>query len=414
MEAMSTPTPATEAYYCQLRLLLEELCCDLCRLEHVAKGACVPQEIRVEREFFLDAPGAFADIHVAPPGGPAYFIEVKNGYANDALVRHLKRKYGPDIPGSASGSKLILVIDSAKRPNWETVQAEIVRTLRPGLELHVWSEEHLLALIHERLRWDIKEISAEELLDVRSDIDRAKGYYAFGGPSFEAYEHDPLNAQLLWHFGFWQLRQLREQEGLSPRDILPTGIYRNVIVLIADLCSFSSFVRDTQDSEIINECLTAFYSKSRYQITNNGGMLSMFVGDEVVGFFGIPRTDPSDAARALTTARSLISIGQSVSNHWQRRIDRVQSSGGVHIGMAVGDLQIVSLRPFSRLHQGAIGDCINVAARLMHVAGAGEIVVSNSFYRQLPEAAQSEFSEVEPVDAKNVGRIKAWKLGLGR
>lgn len=411
---MITPAPATEGYYCQLRLLLEELCCDLCRLEHVAKGACSPEDIQVDREFYLDASGAFADIHVAPPGAPAYFIEVKNGYCNDVLVRHLRRKYGPETPGAAAGSKLILVIDSAKRPNWEAVQAEIVQALRPGLELEVWSEEHLLALIRQRLRWDLKEITAEGLLDVRWDIDRAKGFYAFGGPSFETYEHDPLKAQLLWHFGFWQLRQLRELGGLSPRDILPTGVYRNVIVLLADLCSFSSFVRDTQDSEIISENLTAFYSKSRYQITNNGGMLSMFVGDEVIGFFGIPQTDPQDAARALATARSLVSIGYSVSNHWQRRIDRVQTSGGVHIGMAVGDLQIVSLRPFSRLHQGAIGDCINVAARLMAVAGPGEIVVSNSFHRQLPDGAQGEFAEVAPFEAKNVGRIKAWKLSLGQ
>src|SRR5262245_29436560 len=69
MTAMITPAPATEGYYCQLRLLLEELCCDLCRLEHVAKGSCRAEEIQVDREFYLDAPGAFADIRVAPPGG---------------------------------------------------------------------------------------------------------------------------------------------------------------------------------------------------------------------------------------------------------------------------------------------------------------------------------------------------------
>lgn len=411
---MKTEMPADEQHLCQLRLLLEELCCDLCRFEHVVNDHCCPDRVQIDREFYLGSPGVFADIRVLPPGGPAYFIEVKYGYSNDVLLRHLRRKYGPETPGAVSGSKLILVIDSDQRPDWTALQAEVARSLRPGLELEVWSEARLLALLRQRFRADLNAITADGLVDVRQTIDRAKGFYAFGAPSFEKYEHDPLNAELLWHFGFWRLRQLREPAGLKPRDILPAGIYRNVIILLADLCSFSSYVRDTPDSAVLRECLTSFYSKARYQIINNGGMLSQFVGDEVIGFFGIPHADQDAAAKALATARALVSIGQSVSHHWQRRIDRVQTSGGLHIGMAVGDLQIVSLRPFSRTHQGAIGDCINVAARLMSTAGPSEVVVSNSFHRQLPEEVQGDFREVEPIEARNVGRIKAWKFNGGR
>jgi hypothetical protein len=47
-------------------------------------------------------------------------------------------------------------------------------------------------------------------------------------------------------------------------------------VLLADLCSFSSYIRDTGDAEVVRESLTAFYSKARYQIINNGGMLYQF------------------------------------------------------------------------------------------------------------------------------------------
>jgi class 3 adenylate cyclase len=75
-------------------------------------------------------------------------------------------------------------------------------------------------------------------------------------------------------------------------------------------------------------------------------------------------------------------------------------------------LQIVSLQPFSRTHVGAIGDCINVAARLMAIAGPGEIAVTNSLYEAVDDETQALFREVEPVEARNVGRIKAWKLNL--
>ena len=177
----------------------------------------------------------------------------------------------------------------------------------------------------------------------------------------------------------------------APTDILPPDLYHGVVVLLADLCSFSSYVRDTPAPETVRECLTSFYSKSRYQIIHAGGMLDQFVGDEVIGFFGIPDRPPGFVRDALNTARSLISLGESTSQHWQQQIDRIQPSGGLHIGVAIGDLQVVPLRPFSRTHIGAIGDCINMAARLMAAASSGEVVVSNAFYQALDENDRADF-----------------------
>jgi len=47
----------------------------------------------------------------------------------------------------------------------------------------------------------------------------------------------------------------------------------------------------------------------------------------------------------------------------------------------------------------------------MKLAGPNEIVVSNSLHQQLRTEEQADFAETEPVEAHNVGRIKAWKLG---
>jgi class 3 adenylate cyclase len=59
-----------------------------------------------------------------------------------------------------------------------------------------------------------------------------------------------------------------------------------------------------------------------------------------------------------------------------------------------------------------IGDGINLAARLLQVAGPSEIVVSNSFHRLLEGDMQAKFQELEPVEARNVGRISAWMLPM--
>jgi class 3 adenylate cyclase len=394
----------------EFRLLLEELCCDLCRFEHTRHDGLAPEAVRIDREYWLAA-GAFADIRVAPRGQAPYFVEVKYGYTDEQLVRNLSRKYASaPSPNAALASKVVLVVDRESRHDWEGLQRELVSCLRSGLTLDVWDEPRLLTLLADCFGIRISAITPDTLLDARQTIDRAKGFHAFGGASISAYDHDPLNAELLWHFGFWRLKQLRSAGRSSPRDILPPGPYKAVAVLLADLCSFSSYVRDTGDAEVVRESLTAFYSKARYQIINNGGMLYQFAGDEVIGLFGIPDHPDTFTDAVLDTARALCRIGESVTQHWQRRIDRVQSAAGLHVGVALGDLQIVSLRPFSRLHVGAIGDCINVASRLLGLAGPGEVVLSNAFHQKLEEHSQRHCTEIESVEARNVGRIRAWKL----
>lgn len=392
----------------QLRLLLEELCCDLVRFAHAREEGLAPEAVEVDREVYMDAPGAFADIRVKPGSGAPYYVEVKHGYSDDALVRHLGRKYGAGSGVAAEATKLVLVVDTAGRTDWARQERAIAAALRPGLALEVWDEDELLGRLRECFGVFVGSITTQDLIDVRHAIDRAKGIYAFGATPGEAYDHDPLKEQLLWHFGFWKLRELRERRGLGPREMLVPGVYRDVVVLLADMCSFSSFMRDTSDPAVTRESLTTFYSMARDQIIGRGAMFYQFVGDEAIGIFGIPEAMEDGPSRALAVARSLLSVGGSVAHQWQRNIDRVQPSGGLHIGMAVGDVQIVPLRPFSRTHVGALGDCINVAARLMGSAGPGEIVVTNSLHRRLTEAERGTFGEIS-AEAKNVGRISAWK-----
>jgi adenylate cyclase len=137
-------------------------------------------------------------------------------------------------------------------------------------------------------------------------------------------------------------------------------------------------------------------------------MLYQFLGDGVIGLFGIPAHSSDCVERSFDCARSLLMLGDSISNEWQRQLDRHQPVRGCHVGIAMGDLRIFSLRPFSRTHTGVIGDAVNMAARLSTHAKPGQIVVSNIVYEGLSAPLRSLLRETQPVEAKNVGRIKAW------
>ncbi len=81
-----------------------------------------------------------------------------------------------------------------------------------------------------------------------------------------------------------------------------------------------------------------------------------FVGDQVVAFFGIPDERSGYILDALDAARALIDIGNSLTHNWQRRIDHVQEIGGLSVSIAMGDVDIVRLRPFSRTHLDTVGE----------------------------------------------------------
>lgn len=396
-----------EGYLKELRLFLEEICCDLCRFHHVSESGVRPEDVRINQEVYLGTPGAFADIQVQVARERPYFLEIKYGYPPDKVVRHLKRKYGTRTEAHADASKLVLVIDAACCENWPQTEKEIQEALYAGLELEVWTEQRLLSLIASEFDMEIDSLAEDNLTGIRDAVDRAKGRHAFG----EAFTNDALQSALLWHFGFWLLRELNGTHS-APREILPPGLYKGVVTIFADLSCFSSYVRDTRDDEVVRHVLTSFYSKARYQVTNAGGMLYQFLGDGVLALFGVPHRRENHVEAALECAKALIDIGNSVSNEWQRQIDHLQTAGGCHIGMALGDLHIMSLRPFGRAHMGAIADSINTAARLSSTAAPDEIVVSNSLFQKLPEAAQAGFAEMEPVEARNIGRIRAWRLSL--
>ena len=392
----------------ELRLFLQGICCDYLLFRHLDEGL-PPEAIRIRQEVALGA-GVFADIEVRAGQAPPYFVEIDTGYSRDRLLESVRRKYSKPLPATDGATRVVVAADERALGDRTSLERVLRETLRPELALEIWDERHLLRLLGDRFGVSLGTLGEDDLLALRNAVDHAKGVHAFG----DGFQNDPLQATLLWHLAFWNVRRLREAGRSLSRSILPPGLYRDVVVLVADLCSYSSYVRDTRDDAVSRRSLTSFASRTRHRVVNDGGMLYQFLGDSVVGLFGVPEPSPGYVGQAVECARGLVDIGASVATEWQRQIDQIQTAAGVHVSMALGDLQVLPLRPLSRTHMGVIGDSINLADRLNAAAGCDEIVVSNTLYQRLPETLRTEFQEVPPVEAKNIGRIRAWKLNTIR
>lgn len=385
------------------RLFVSEVCCDLCRLRHVTEDGVPANRVKTIRELRLGHTSVYTDIKVFPADRPPYFVEIKWGYDLPTVVQRLRRKYG--VNPDPCCTRLVVI---AKLPGAEaadSVREAVIKNVDPSLQVEIWDEAEVLRQIEKYFGLRIESLTGGNYQAIRHSITRAEWQMAFGKLPAE-----PMSSTLLWHFSSWNLKMLHTEYGLQPLEILRPGNFRNVVIIMADLCSFSSYVRDTRDDALVRGSLTTFYSQARQAILDSGGMIDKFVGDEVIGLFGFPRQTPGYIEDAVQCARRLVDIGNSVSEHWQRRLDRVQKSGGVHVGIGMGDLNLMGLRAFSNSHVGFIGDAINLTARLMSAAGPSDIVVSNSVYQEMPHHIQEPFEPQEPVEAKNVGMIKCWRL----
>jgi class 3 adenylate cyclase len=388
----------------ELRLFLEELCCELCRLKHVKDNNTTAEGITIAREVALGAPTEFADILVTVSGAPAYFVEIKYGHSFEETVRSIRRKYA--VNHRAECNRLIVVVRDLDPAQ---LQAELRDYVCATLDLEIWNEAQLLLDIKRYYNEDIKSLGEINITSLHSSTLRANWKMAF---DHDHDYHEILASALFWHFSPWTLKRLRHpvhREKLRASDIWQTGSYRDIVIVMADISSFSAYVRDTPDERVTQQVLTAFYSQSRQAVHEYGGMFYQFVGDEVVGLFGFPDKREGYIVDALNCAKALIHIGASTSEHWQRRIDQAQQKQGVHIGIAMGALNLMPLRPFAHSHIGFIGDPLNLAARLMATAEPGEVVTSNVYHQSLSEDNQNEFVENKPVKAKNMGMIKSWR-----
>ncbi len=390
-----------------LRLFLKEICADILRTQHFAEAGSGRPMQQIAREVKLPTRGSFADLCVVREGKAPLFVDVKYGVDEAELVSNITRKYSGDAAPELE--KLIVVLRSADYAHWGRLCSTLRELIKPPTALEFWEERDILDLVKRFFAVDVDRLDGASHSELRRAIDSAKWNQAFGS-SFAGHY---LEETLLWHFSHWSLHTMHTALGLSPEKILQHGVYSPAAVVISDLCGFSGYVQDTKDAGTIRRILTSFYSASRHAIHDAGGMFYQFIGDAAIGVFGVPVPTERDAGAALRCARALRDIGESVSNRWQRQIDRVQPTVGVRVGIALGEVNLLPLRPFSQSHIGLIGDTINLAERMTGAADAGQIVVSNSFFNHLPSAEKKALRQLDPIEAKNVGRIQWWQADDG-
>ncbi|MEW9549629.1 adenylate/guanylate cyclase domain-containing protein [Nonomuraea sp. NPDC050783] len=164
------------------------------------------------------------------------------------------------------------------------------------------------------------------------------------------------------------------------------GELRELTALFADLKGFTTFSEKVTPGEIV-EMLNRYHTAAVPCILDNGGTIVQFVGDALLALFNAPAAQAGHARAACRAALEMQRAAAEVAEEmaW-KRVDDVPWPTfrvGVNTGPAlVGNIGSPELRGFN-----AMGDCVNVAARLEGVAEPGTVVIGETTLRQLGRGA---------------------------
>jgi DNA-binding SARP family transcriptional activator len=177
---------------------------------------------------------------------------------------------------------------------------------------------------------------------------------------------------------------------------------RTVTMFFADLVD-STELGAQLDPEVLRVVLTRYFDAVRTIVERHGGVVEKFIGDAAMAVFGIPELHEDDALRAIRAASELRQAIGALSGELGE-----EYGIGLQIRIGLNSGEVLAGDPAGG-ESFATGKAVNVAMRLEQVAGPDQILLGESTYRLVADAAEVE--PLEPLDLGGaLGQVRSFRL----
>jgi class 3 adenylate cyclase len=190
--------------------------------------------------------------------------------------------------------------------------------------------------------------------------------------------------------------------------VAPPRQTRKIVTALFCDVSGSTALGEELDPEVLRGVINPYFAEIRTIIERHGGTVEKFIGDAVMAVFGIPVVQEDDALRAVRAAAEI-----------RERLPAVAAEVGVELRFRTGvNTGSVLAGEGENL---AIGDAVNVAARLEQAAAPGEIVLGADTLALVRDAVRVQTlpplvlkGKSEPVVAFRLEAVDPVAAGVAR
>src|SRR5439155_7552463 len=179
---------------------------------------------------------------------------------------------------------------------------------------------------------------------------------------------------------------------------------RLVTVLFSDIRGFTSPSQKLQPEQVA-EMLREYLTEMTEIVFKHGGSVDKYIGDAIMALYNVPFEDPEHAVKAVRTGLEFQERTLAVSKRWEEKLGIPIRNG---VGINTGEAVVGTLGSKQRLEYTAIGDTINLGARLESITKEyqANIIISESTY----ELVKDQFVTKELGDVTVKGKSKPVKI----
>ena len=155
---------------------------------------------------------------------------------------------------------------------------------------------------------------------------------------------------------------------------------RFVTILFSDVKG-STAMAESLDPEEVMDIMNGDFEFLITPIYRHEGTLARLMGDAILAFFGAPIAHEDDPERAIRAALEIVGGAQQYATRLEE--ERGIKGFNVRVGINTGLAIVGEVGADLRVEYTAMGDAVNLAARLEQAAPPGSILITHDTYRHV-------------------------------
>ncbi len=181
---------------------------------------------------------------------------------------------------------------------------------------------------------------------------------------------------------------------------------RRVITMLFCDVKGSTAAAETMDPEVWTEIINGAFERMIAPIYKYEGLVPRLMGDAILAFFGAPIAHEDDPQRAILAG---LEIQSGIKAYAEQMRIKHKIEFGLRVGINTGLVVVGEIGSDLRMEYTAIGDAINLAARMEQTALPGTVQVTEETYKLI--APLFDFEPLGDIEVKGKSApVKAYRV----